>query len=112
MHRLTPTDSFNLSKWPIKSRLHRRSGFVRAAHPGTHLGPQGLHTGRAIPLQLKQFSSIACLTRSNFLIRLYDGAVKSAQIVEFLQAQRTQPKSKLLIVWDGAAQLRRRIARE
>jgi hypothetical protein len=34
----------------------------------------------------KHVSAIAGLRRSNFVFRLYDGAVKSAQIVEFLKA--------------------------
>jgi len=54
----------------------------------------------------KHVSAIAGLTRSNFVFRLYDGAIKSAQIVEFLKALRAQLKRKLLIVWDGAAQHR------
>lgn len=60
----------------------------------------------------KHVSAVAGLTRSNFLFRLYDGAVKSAQIVEFLKALRAQLKRKLLIVWDGAAQHKSRIVRE
>src|SRR5665213_1824920 len=40
----------------------------------------------------KHVSAVAGLTRSNFLFRLYDGAVKSAQIVEFLKALRAQLK--------------------
>lgn len=60
----------------------------------------------------KHVSAIAGLTRSNFLFRLNDGAVKSAQIVEFLQALRAQLRRKLLIVWDGAAQHRSRIVHE
>jgi transposase len=55
---------------------------------------------------------VAGLTRSNFLFRLYDGAVKSAQIVEFLKALRTHLKRQLLIVWDGAAQHKSRLVRE
>ena len=34
-------------------RLHRRVGFVGATHPRAHLGTQGLHAGRAVPLQLE-----------------------------------------------------------
>src|SRR5438874_239232 len=49
----------------------------------------------------KHISAVAGLTRSNFLFRVYDGAVKSAQIVEFLNVLRWQLKRKLLIVWDG-----------
>jgi transposase len=60
----------------------------------------------------KHVSAIAGLTRLNFLFRLYDGAVKSAQIVEFLKALRAQLKRKLLIVWDGAAQHKSRVVRE
>jgi transposase len=59
----------------------------------------------------KHVSAVAGLTRSNFLFRLYDGAVKSAQIVEFLKALRAQLKRKLLIVWDGAAQHKSRVVR-
>ena len=60
----------------------------------------------------KHVSAVAGLTRSSFLFRLYDGAVKSAQIVEFLKALRTHLKRKLLIVWDGAAQHKSRLVRE
>ena len=48
----------------------------------------------------KHISAVAGLTRSNFLFRVYDGAVKSAQIVEFLNVLRWQLKRKLLIVDD------------
>jgi transposase len=59
----------------------------------------------------KHVSAIAGLTRANFLFRLHDGAIKSAQIVEFLKALRTHFKRKLLIVWDGAAQHKSRVVR-
>ncbi len=60
----------------------------------------------------KHVSAIAGLTRTNFVFRLQDGAIKSAQIVEFLKALRAQLKRKLMIVWDGAAQHKSRIVRE
>ena len=60
----------------------------------------------------KHVSAIAGLTRTNFVFRLHDGAIKSAQIVEFLKALRAQFKRKLMIVWDGAAQHKSRIVRE
>lgn len=60
----------------------------------------------------KHVSAIAGLTRTNFVFRLHDGAIKSAQIVEFLKALRKQLRRRLLIVWDGAAQHRSRIVRE
>jgi hypothetical protein len=60
---------------------------------------------------MKVASTHCARSRANFLFRLYDGAVKSAQIVEFLKALRTQLKRKLLIVWNGAAQHKSRIVR-
>ena len=35
----------------------------------------------------KHVSAVAGLTRTNFMFRLHDGAIKSAQIVEFLGAE-------------------------
>jgi transposase len=45
------------------------------------------------------------------MFRLHDGAIKSAQIVEFLKALRKQLGRKLLIIWDGAAQHKSRIVK-
>jgi transposase len=60
----------------------------------------------------KHVSAVAGLTRTNFMFRLHEGAIKSAQVVEFLKALRSQLKRKLLIVWDGAAQHTSRIVRQ
>ena len=60
----------------------------------------------------KHISAVAGMSRSNFLFRLCDGAVKGPQIVEFLKALRAHLKRKLLIVWDGAAQHKGRVVRD
>ncbi|NUY05920.1 IS630 family transposase [Paraburkholderia youngii] len=60
----------------------------------------------------KHVSAIAGLNRTNFVFRLHDGAIKSAQIIEFLKALRAQLRRKLMIVWDGAAQHKSRVVRE
>ncbi|WP_429522903.1 IS630 family transposase [Paraburkholderia youngii] len=60
----------------------------------------------------KHVSAIAGLTRTNFVFRLHDGAIRSAQIIEFLKALRAQLRRKLMIVWDGAAQHKSRVVRE
>jgi hypothetical protein len=60
----------------------------------------------------KHVSAIAGLSRSNCLFRLHDGAIKSAQIVEFLKALHAHLKRRLMIVWDGAAQHRNHIVRD
>lgn len=46
----------------------------------------------------KHVSALAGLTRTHFLFRLHDGAIKSAQIVEFLKALRAQLMRKSIIV--------------
>jgi len=46
------------------------------------------------------------------VFRLHDGAIKSAQIIEFLKALRAQLRRKMMIVWDGAAQHKSRVVRE
>jgi transposase len=60
----------------------------------------------------KHVSAIAGLTRTNFVFRLHDGAIRSAQIIEFLKVLRAQLRRKLMIVWDRAAQHKSRVVRE
>ncbi len=56
-------------------------------------------------------SAIAGLSWWCFYFRFFDGAVKSAQVVEFLGALKRQIARKLLVIWDGAAIHRSRIVR-
>ncbi len=93
-------------------RLHRRIGLSERPTRVRTWAPKGQTPVVQFHFNWKHVSAIAGLTRLNFLFRLYDGAVKSAQIVEFLKALRAQLKRKLLIVWDGAAQHKSRIVRE
>jgi transposase len=58
-----------------------------------------------------QMSAIAGLSWWRFYFRFFDGAVKSAQVVEFLAALKRQIARKLLVIWDGAAIHRSRIVR-
>src|SRR5271155_3554527 len=48
----------------------------------------------------KQLSVIAGLSYWRFYFRLFNGSIKSPQIVEFLKALQTTIGKKLLIVWD------------
>ena len=93
-------------------RLHRRIGPVQTGHAGAHLGAQGAaRPSCSSTLTGSMCRLIAGMSRSNFLFRLYDGAIKSAQIVEFLKGLRSHWKRKLLIIWDGAAQHKSRVLR-
>lgn len=60
----------------------------------------------------KQMSAIAGLSWWRFYFRFVDGAVRSAQIIEFLSALKRQIRRKLLIVWDGVGAHKSRQVRE
>ena len=60
----------------------------------------------------RHVSAIAALSSTGFAFRLFDGAVKSAQIIDFLKALRAQTARKLLVIWDGAAQHKSRLMRD
>jgi transposase len=60
----------------------------------------------------KQLSVIAGVSFWSFYFRLFPGAIKSPQVVEFLKALHRQIGSKLLIVWDRLAAHRSRLVRE
>ena len=49
----------------------------------------------------KHISAVAGLSRSNFLFRLYDGAVKSAQIVEFLVRELARKVETAAVIVDN-----------
>jgi len=49
----------------------------------------------------KTLSAIAGVTWWNFYFRLFPGAIRSPQIIEFLSHLRRHIPGKLLIVWDG-----------
>jgi transposase len=55
---------------------------------------------------------VAGLTVLNFYFRLYAGAVKSPQVVDFLQALTRHIGRPLLIVWDRLAAHRSRLVRD
>ena len=60
----------------------------------------------------KQLSMIAGLTIAQCVFRLHEGAIRSAQLVEFLKALRKHLKLRLLVIWDGLRAHRSRLVRE
>ena len=60
----------------------------------------------------KTFSVVAGLTVCNFYFQLFDGAIRSAQVIEFLHHLLRHLPGRLLIVWDGAGIHRSRAVRE
>ena len=60
----------------------------------------------------KKLSVIGGITVWNFYFRFYPGAIKSPQVIEFLEHLQRQLSGKLLIIWDGAAIHRSRLVRQ
>lgn len=61
----------------------------------------------------KSLSIIGGITLWSFFFRIHAGSIKSAQVVEFLQAlQRHLKGARLLIIWDGAPIHRSRVVSE
>ena len=60
----------------------------------------------------KSLSAVAGLTLLNFYFRLYPGAVKSQQVVDFLAALRRHISGPLLVVWDSLPAHRSRLVRD
>jgi transposase len=59
----------------------------------------------------KKLSAIAGLSWWNFYFRLYPGAIKTEQVIDFLKHLQRHVKGKLLIVWDGVATHRSQLVR-
>jgi transposase len=57
----------------------------------------------------KTLSAIAGVSWWHFYFRLYPGAIRSPQVVDFLRRLRRQLRGKLLIIWDGLRQHRSRL---
>ena len=60
----------------------------------------------------KMLSAIAGVTWWNFYFRLFPGAIRSPQVIEFLSHLLRHIPGKLLIVWDGLPGHRSRITWE
>ena len=60
----------------------------------------------------KSLSAIAGVTWWRFYFRLFPGAIKSPQIIEFLKHLMRHIPGPLLVVWDGLPSHRSRLVRE
>jgi transposase len=60
----------------------------------------------------KSLSAVAGLTRFTFYFRLYAGAVKGEQVIDFLEALQRHIDQPLTIVWDGLPAHRSRLVRD
>lgn len=59
-----------------------------------------------------QLSVIAGISSRRFYFRLFPGAIKGPQVIEFLHALGQQIRQRLLVIWDGAPIHRCALVRE
>ena len=59
-----------------------------------------------------QLSVMAGLSVRRFYFRLFPGAIRGPQVIEFLKALRTQLRRPLLVLWDGLPAHRSRLVRD
>jgi transposase len=59
-----------------------------------------------------QLSAIAGITFYRFYFRLFPGAIKGPQVVEFLHALGWQIRRKVLVIWDGLPAHRSQFVRD
>ena len=71
-------------------------------HRARTWAPRGQTPVLTFNFNWKNLSFIAGLTWRDFYFQLHAGAIKSAQVIEFLQALHRQLPGKILLLWDGA----------
>jgi transposase len=77
------------------------SGLSERPHRCRTWAPRGQTPVLQYHFNWKMLSAIAGVTWWNFYFRLFPGAIRSPQIIEFLSHLLRHIPGKLLIVWDG-----------
>ena len=60
----------------------------------------------------KTLAAVAGVTWRRFYFRLFPGAIRSAQVIEFLEHLLRQVRGELLVVWDGLPSHRSRAVQD
>ena len=77
------------------------SGLSERPHRKRTWAPKGQTPVLQYHFTWKTLSAVAGITFWNFYFRLFTGAIRSPQIIEFLTHLGRHLRGKLLIVWDG-----------
>jgi len=78
------------------------SGLTQKPHRVRTWAPKGQTPLLYHAFTWEHLSVIAGLSATNFYFRLFEGSIKSAQVIEFLEQLQRRIAGKLLIIWDGA----------
>jgi transposase len=85
------------------------SGLSQRPHRVRTWSPRGQTPVLEFAFNWKKLSAIAGVTFWNFHFRLFPGAIRSPQVILFLQHLLRQVPGKLWIIWDGIAIHRSRL---
>jgi transposase len=88
------------------------SGLTQKPHRVSTWSPKGQTPVLQHAFSWDNLAAIAGLTWWNFYFRLFEGTIKSPQVVEFLKHLQRHVPGKLLIIWDGAGPHRSRLVRD
>ena len=88
------------------------SGLSERPHRMRTWSPRGQTPVLQYHFDWKTLSAIAGITWWNFYFRLYPGALRGPQVVDFLQHLSRHLRGKLLVIWDGLPCHRSRLVRE
>src|ERR1700724_1704652 len=88
------------------------SGLSERPHRCRTWAPRGQTPVLQYHFNWKTLSAMAGVTWWNFCFRLFPGAIKSPQVVEFLEHLLRHLPGKLLIIWDGLPSHRSHLVRD
>jgi len=88
------------------------SGLSERPHRVRTWAPRGQTPVLQYHFNWKVLSAAAGVTWSNFYFRLYQGAIRAPQVVDFLSHLLRHLRHKLLVVWDGLPAHRATLVRE
>lgn len=88
------------------------SGLSERPHRVRTWAPRGQTPVLQYHFNWKVLSAAAGTTWWNFYFRLYQGAIRAPQVVDFLSHLLRQLRCKLLVVWDGLPAHRATLVRE
>jgi transposase len=88
------------------------SGLTQKPHCVRTWSPKGQTPLLFHPFSWDNLAAIAGITLWNCYFRLFEGSIKSPQVIEFLNHLQRHLPGRLLIIWDGAAIHRSKIVRQ
>lgn len=88
------------------------SGLSERPHRCRTWAPKGETPVLQYHFNWKMLSLAAGITLFNFYFRLYEGAIRSPQVVDFLSHLLRHIPGPLLVIWDGLPQHRSKLVKE